>query len=149
MYNIIQMIFIMFLAVSCTHPWMGKKLPVANYPEFSNGLEGHHTIKFEGGNATLDYDWVTNEEKNHIWLVGTFDINVPEFQYATKSTFKDLNIVFKVFHLDKNYKIIGVDHIFIPLGNESTEKDYRFKKEFLYKKEYKYVSYRLEASGKF
>ena len=144
----VLIIFILFLAVACKNEWIGKTLPAGSYPQFSPGLRGHHTLPFEGGKITLDYDWVINEEKNRIWLDGTFDINIPEFKYTIRSTFKDLTIVFKVFHLDQNYKIIGVDQIFIPFDNDSTAEDYKFKRNFLYKDEYKYVTYRIEASGR-
>jgi hypothetical protein len=147
MKKIILIILILFLAVSCKDQWIGKTLPANNYPQFSPGLKGHHSIIFGGGKATLDYDWSLNEERNIILLDGTFEINIAEFNYAISSTFKDLTIIFKVFHLDQNYTIIGVNQIFIPLDNDSTVEDYKFNRNFPYRNEYKYVSYRMEASG--
>ena len=144
----ILVVLILFLAISCKDQWIGKTLPAGNYLQFSPGLEGHHSITFEGGNATLDYDWFINEEKNRIWLDGTFAINTPEFRYTINSTFKDLKVLFKMFHLDQNYKIIGVDRIFIPFDNNSTVEDYKFKRNFPYKNEYKYITYKIEASGR-
>ena len=94
--KLLLLIFCSILTTSCAHPWMGKTLPAAQYPQFSPGLEGHHTIPFEGGQVTLDYDWFINEERNHIRLDGTFEINSPEWKYMINSTFKDANIVFKM-----------------------------------------------------
>jgi len=149
MKRIILIILILFLAISCKDERLGQTLPPANYPQFSRGLEGHHSLIFEGNKVTLDYDWHTNEERNHIWLDGTFEINTPDWKYLINSYYKEATIVFKVLHMDQNYKIIGTNQIFIPIDNSSTVKDYKFKRDFPYKDEYKYVSYGIEARGIF
>ena len=38
--------FIPFIVISCSHPWLGKTLPVANYPQFTSEMRGYHSILF-------------------------------------------------------------------------------------------------------
>lgn len=121
--------FCSILSSSCTHPWIGKTFPAAHYPQFSPGLEGHHTIPFEGGQVLLDYDWFTNEEKDRIWLDGTYKINDPNWNDLFKtSKFREGTIFSEMFLLDQNYKIIGTNKFVISfaVGLGYTVRNHKF-----------------------
>jgi hypothetical protein len=96
------------------------------------------------------YDWFTNEEKDRIWLDGTYKINDPNWNDLFKtSKFREVTIFSEMFLLDQNYKIIGTNKFVISfaVGLGYTVRNHKFKKDFPYKIEYKYVTYKMTTNA--
>lgn len=140
--------FILFVAsftlIACADPMLGKKLPFAPYPQFTNDKVGHHLIPFEDGKALLKYDWLINSEENTLTLKGTFSINAFEWEAFTKSPYRLGEVVISAFLLNQNYEIIKVENfLFYIDDNVEAETENEFTKTFPFNKEYKFITFQL------
>jgi len=149
---IISLLLVSLALTACTHPMVGKTLPPATGLLYISGYKGDHIVKFEGGEAELDYNWFINKEENNLTLIGTFSAYDNEWKAFANSLYKYGQMTISVLLLNANLKVIKVEQIFIPIdsdinlvrGNKFTSE---FEKTFPFNKEYKYLTFQVNLRG--
>ncbi len=152
LYNIsflrLAVITLLFSFTACTHSMIGKTLPVRNYPQFENKAYGHHLVKFEKGKAELEYDWTINQVNNMCTLKGTYNIYSADWKAVTYSSYQTGRLVIEIYILNNKYEVVRIEQVVIQI-DERTYESNKFEKTFLYKPEYKYLSYKILFSAQY
>ena len=135
--------------IACTDPMLGKKLPIGNYPQFSNGTNGHHQVAFERGMAKLEYDWHINNDANTLTFDGVCYIYTADWKAFGASSDKDGSMAVSAYILNKNYEVVEVVSFFFPFGPETPVKEKtKINKTIPYNGDYKFVTYRIWYEGR-